>query len=137
MKPAYTLWIGGKPVPGTSTFDVLNPAELSVIAQAPAPPSWMRRWPLCGGERTDTSGHFCPITLVANIEDGAPLVDQEQFGPVLPIIRFSDPEDALARANASESGLGGSAWSSDPARAEALAARMSCGTVSRVRHLKV
>lgn len=83
---------------------------------------------LCGGERTDTRGLFYPITLVADIEDGAPLVDQEQFGPVLPIIRFSDPEDAIARANASENGLGGSIWSSDTARASALAARLDCGT---------
>ena len=83
---------------------------------------------LCGGRRTDTRGHFYPVTLVADISDGAPLVDREQFGPVLPIIRFSDPEDALARANASENGLGGSVWSSDTARAEALAARLACGT---------
>lgn len=83
---------------------------------------------LCGGERTDTSGHFYPITLVADIEDGAPLVDREQFGPVLPIIRFSDVEDALRRANASENGLGGSIWSRDIERAEALAARLECGT---------
>ena len=40
-----------------------------------------------------------------SISDGAQLVDEEQFGPILPIIRFSDPEDALARANSSQMGL--------------------------------
>lgn len=54
-------------------------------------------------------------TIVRDIEDGARLVDEEQFGPVLPIIHFDDPEDALARANASLMGLGGSIWSNDRA----------------------
>jgi acyl-CoA reductase-like NAD-dependent aldehyde dehydrogenase len=51
---------------------------------------------------------------VRDITDGSKLVDEEQFGPVLPIIKFSDSADALRRANASSYGLGGSIWSSNP-----------------------
>ena len=54
---------------------------------------------------------------------------EEQFGPVLPIIRYSDVEDALRRANDSDVGLGGSVWSNDKAKAAALASRMECGSV--------
>ena len=83
---------------------------------------------LTGGEQTDTSGYYFPITLVADIEDGAKLVDEEQFGPILPIIRFGDVEDAIKRANSNPNGLGGSVWSQNLERARDIAARLECGT---------
>lgn len=83
---------------------------------------------LCGGEPLDGKGYFYPPTIVADITDGTRLVDEEQFGPVLPVIRYSDVEDALTRANASDVGLGGSVWSSDPAKAAEIAGRLECGT---------
>ena len=58
-------------------------------------------------------GFFIRPTIVRDISDGTRLVDEEQFGPVLPVIKYSDPEDALVRANASPYGLGGSIWSSN------------------------
>ena len=73
-------------------------------------------------------------TVNAALYDGTRLVDEEQFGPVLPVIKYSDPEDALARANASPYGLGASVWSSNPARAQALAERMDAGTVWINKH---
>jgi acyl-CoA reductase-like NAD-dependent aldehyde dehydrogenase len=80
-------------------------------------------------------GYFIRPTIVRDISDGTRLVDEEQFGPVLPIIKFSDPEEALARANASPYGLGGSIWSSDLKRAHDLAQRMDAGTVWINKHL--
>jgi len=53
---------------------------------------------------------------------------------VLPVIRYADPEDALARANASSYGLGGSVWSADPERAQRYAERMESGSVWINRH---
>ncbi|MDO5090784.1 MAG: aldehyde dehydrogenase family protein [Cardiobacteriaceae bacterium] len=84
---------------------------------------------LTGGAPTDESGYFYPITLVTNIADGAPLVDEEQFGPILPIIRFSDVEEAVRLANANPNGLGGSVWSADVARAREIGARLECGSL--------
>lgn len=84
---------------------------------------------LCGGEVTDDTGYFYPITLVNNISDGARLVDEEQFGPILPIIKFSDVEQAIASANRLQVGLGGSVWSKDITKAQDIAARLECGTV--------
>lgn len=62
---------------------------------------------LCGGEAHDGPGHFYPVTLIADAKDGMSIVDEEQFGPALPIIRYHDVEQALSWANASENGLGG------------------------------
>lgn len=83
---------------------------------------------LCGGEAPEGPGFFYPVTIVADATDGMRIVDEEQFGPVLPIIRYTDLEDAIERANGLDVGLGGSAWSSDVGKAKAVAARLECGT---------
>ena len=73
-------------------------------------------------------GYFFPVTIVKDIPEGSRLVQEEPFGPILPVISFSDTEDALARANAVSVGLGGSVWSGDVEKAQELAARLECGT---------
>ena len=83
---------------------------------------------LTGGEVSDGPGYFYPVTIVADIADDTRLVSEEPFGPILPILKFSDVEDALRRANDSNSGLGGSVWSSDVQVATELASRLECGT---------
>ncbi len=83
---------------------------------------------LTGGEPVQGAGYFFPVTIVADIADDTRLVAEEPFGPILPVLKFSDVEDALRRANDSNNGLGGSVWSSDVARATALASRLECGT---------
>ncbi len=83
---------------------------------------------LCGGKIPGTPGYFIPYTLVADVTDGMRLVDEEQFGPVLPIIRYTNLEDAIRRANALDVGLGGSVWSASAERAAGVAARLECGT---------
>jgi acyl-CoA reductase-like NAD-dependent aldehyde dehydrogenase len=72
---------------------------------------------------------FYRTTVVADISDGARLVDEEQFGPVIPVIRYSDVDDAVRRANASTQGLGGSVWSQDIEAATEVARRVQAGTV--------
>ncbi|MFY8095324.1 MAG: aldehyde dehydrogenase family protein [Niveispirillum sp.] len=83
---------------------------------------------LCGGSPRTGDGFFYPVTLVTRVEDGCRLVDEEQFGPVLPIIRYGDLEDAIARANSGTMGLGGSVWSRDIDHARAVAGRLQCGS---------
>lgn len=83
---------------------------------------------LSGGEVPSGPGYFFPPTLVADIDEDSPLVREEQFGPIVPILRFSDIEDALRRANDTRYGLAGSVWSADPERAAAIAARLEVGT---------
>jgi acyl-CoA reductase-like NAD-dependent aldehyde dehydrogenase len=92
---------------------------------------------LCGGEPLPGKGYFYPPTLVADIADGTRLVDEEQFGPVLPVIRYRDVDEAVRLANASTNGLGGSVWSGDPEAARAVANRLECGTVWINGHAEV
>ena len=61
-------------------------------------------------------------------------MDEEQFGPALPVIRYSDVEEAIAAANDSPNGLGGSVWSADIDAAKAVAKRMECGSVWINKH---
>ena len=84
---------------------------------------------LCGGEALPGDGNFYPLTLVANAVEGMRIVDEEQFGPALPIIKYSDIDDAIAQANRSEFGLGGSVWSKDIELAKSIAARIESGSV--------
>ena len=90
---------------------------------------------IAGGAVGEGKGYFIRPTIVRDIEDGSRLVDEEQFGPVLPVIKFSDPDDALRRANSSPYGLGGSIWSKDVDRAYRMAERMDAGTVWVNKHL--
>jgi acyl-CoA reductase-like NAD-dependent aldehyde dehydrogenase len=87
---------------------------------------------LMGGEPAD--GLFFPPTVIAGLKNGDALVDEEQFGPALPVIRYSDVEDAIQAANDSDSGLGGSVWSSDIDYARRVATRLECGSVWINKH---
>lgn len=87
---------------------------------------------MLGGE--PAGGLFFNPTIIAGLSNGDPLVDEEQFGPALPVIKYTDVEEAIAQANASENGLGGSIWSTDIDRARGIARRMECGSVWINKH---
>ncbi len=91
---------------------------------------------IAGGRTLDRPGYFIRPTIVRDISDGARLVDEEQFGPVVPVIRYSDLDDAVARANASEYALGGSVWGPRNA-AYQIATRIEAGTVWVNKHQDV
>src|SRR3546814_2349489 len=82
-----------------------------------------------GGDVPKGPGYFVPLTVVRDVEEGSAIVDEEPFGPILPIIRYSDVDDVIARANASPFALGGSVWSSDPQAAAKVALRLDSGSV--------
>jgi acyl-CoA reductase-like NAD-dependent aldehyde dehydrogenase len=92
---------------------------------------------IAGGEVMERAGYFIRPTIVRDVTDGDRIVDEEQFGPILPVIRFDDVEDVIARANASEYGLGGSVWSKDVARAADIASRIESGQVWVNQHVGI
>jgi acyl-CoA reductase-like NAD-dependent aldehyde dehydrogenase len=83
---------------------------------------------LTGGEIPEGPGYFLPPTLVTDIDESSRLVQEEQFGPIVPIMKFSDVEDALRRANDTRYGLSGSVWAKDTKRGAEIAARLEVGT---------
>ncbi len=90
---------------------------------------------IAGGKALDRDGYFIAPTIVRDIPDDTRLVREEQFGPVLPVLRYSDLNDAIDRANGTEYGLGGTVWGRDTKRAFEVAAKMGSGTVWINKHL--
>ena len=84
---------------------------------------------IAGGEVPEGKGYFVKPTIVRDVKDGDKIVDEEQFGPILPVISFEDVDDVVARANDSDYGLGGSVHSADVEGATEIAGRIESGSV--------
>lgn len=74
-------------------------------------------------------GHYLHPTVIATEDHGLDVVQQEQFGPVIPVVPFADDDEAVALANGTEYGLCGSVWAKDAGHAVQVAERMACGRV--------
>jgi acyl-CoA reductase-like NAD-dependent aldehyde dehydrogenase len=88
-----------------------------------------------GGQPIDGPGYFFQPTILSDLTDGTRIVDEEQFGPALPVISYRDVDDVVERANATHFGLSGSVWSADADRAADVAGRLECGTAWVNTHL--
>jgi acyl-CoA reductase-like NAD-dependent aldehyde dehydrogenase len=89
---------------------------------------------LTGGKAYEGNGYFYPVTLVADVPAGSRLIDEEQFGCALPIIRYDNLDDAIAQANQLDVGLAASVWSSNSDRAYEVAQSLEAGTVYINKH---
>lgn len=83
-----------------------------------------------GGRETDGPGYFYPPTILDGVTAGHRIVEEEQFGPALPIIRYRDVADAVRQANSGMYGLTASVWAQDVDRAAEVATDLDCGQVS-------
>ena len=83
---------------------------------------------VAGGKPMNREGYFFEPTVVADLTDGCRLVDEEPFGPILPIIKYADIDEVIDRANRNDRGLGGSIWSKDLDQAAKYAQRLECGS---------
>jgi acyl-CoA reductase-like NAD-dependent aldehyde dehydrogenase len=86
------------------------------------------------GNTPEGPGYFIAPTIVRDLPDDAPLVREEQFGPVLPVLSFDSVDEAIARANDTRFGLGASVWCRDEAISRDVAGRLMAGTVWINRH---
>ena len=84
---------------------------------------------LTGGEAMDRPGYFLPLSLVDNPPDDARIVQEEQFGPILPLLKFDDVEDVVRRANDTSYGFGAQVWSGDADLAAEIGGRLEAGSV--------
>ena len=82
-----------------------------------------------GGPVDGLDGFFVQPTVFADVENGDTIAQEEIFGPVLSIIRYEEEDQAIALANDSEFGLGGTVWSADTDRAERITRCISTGTI--------
>ncbi len=90
-----------------------------------------------GGGPEDGPGYFFKPTVLTNVTEGVRIVDEEQFGPALPILTYRDESEVVDRANATMFGLSGSVWSGDPDRGAAVANKLEAGTVWVNAHLSL
>lgn len=92
---------------------------------------------IAGGYRLRKDGYFIAPTIVRDIPEHARIVQEEQFGPILPVLRYADIDDAISRVNASEYGLAASVWGTDTERALEVALQLDVGTVWINKHLEL
>jgi len=91
----------------------------------------------CGGEPLGGKNYFYPVTIVGDITDGVRLVDEEQFGTALPVIRYTNVDDAIAAANGLDFGLDASVWGHDKTQCAEVAAQLEAGTVLINKHADI
>ncbi|MEL0250886.1 MAG: aldehyde dehydrogenase family protein, partial [Novosphingobium sp.] len=85
---------------------------------------------LVGGDVDPSgSGYYVPITILDNPPEDARIVAEEQFGPVMPLMKFSSDDEVIARANNSDYGLAGAVWTKDTERGVKIAEQLETGTV--------
>ncbi|MGB3805652.1 MAG: aldehyde dehydrogenase family protein [Erythrobacter sp.] len=85
---------------------------------------------LTGGDQDPSgTGYFVPLTILDNPPEDARIVAEEQFGPVMPLMKFKDEDEVVARANASEYGLAGAVWTGDTEKGQRIAEQLETGTV--------
>jgi acyl-CoA reductase-like NAD-dependent aldehyde dehydrogenase len=92
---------------------------------------------IAGGTALDRPGYFIAPTIVRDIPNDARIVQEEQFGPILPVMSYSDVNDVIAKVNDSDYGLAGTVWGSDRARALEVAMRIDSGTVWVNQHMAI
>lgn len=85
----------------------------------------------CGGERnTSLGGLYYPATVMTGVQEDWDLMTKETFGPIIPLVKVRDVDEALRLANQSDYGLHGSVWSTDVDKAVGIAKRMDTGSVA-------
>jgi acyl-CoA reductase-like NAD-dependent aldehyde dehydrogenase len=130
---ALADYVGKVPVgngldPGTLIGPVSNRMQLEKVMALVADARSRGARIVTGGTKPDGRGFVYPLTVIADATDDMRVVKEEQFGPVIPVVRYRTIEEGIGKANSLEVGLGGSVWGDDPEAAASHAARLECGT---------
>ncbi|MFJ5066169.1 aldehyde dehydrogenase family protein [Kitasatospora sp. NPDC088556] len=125
---AKSVVVGAGLDPGTQLGPVNNAPQLARVERYTARALADGARAAAGGHRLDRPGYFFAPTVLADVPSDSPVVTEEQFGPVLPVLPYRSVDEAVEAANDTGFGLGGSVWGTDLDRAEAVADRLECGT---------
>ncbi|KAJ5885478.1 Aldehyde dehydrogenase N-terminal [Penicillium taxi] len=90
-----------------------------------------------GGSIEDSAGYFIHPTIIDNPPESSRVVQEEPFAPILPVLKWSDDDDVISKANALETGLGSSVWCADFDRATRIADQLQSGSVWVNNHFAV
>jgi len=134
---AKTVKVGDGMVEGTQIGPLNNKPQFERVTELVEDAKKHGAKIVTGGARLGSEGYFFQPTIVGNISDGVRLVDEEQFGPALPIIAYKDVDDAVRRANSTHYGLSGSVWSNDMNKATEVASQLECGSAWVNQHLAI
>jgi acyl-CoA reductase-like NAD-dependent aldehyde dehydrogenase len=96
-----------------------------------------REGKIIAGGKVAGPGYFVRPTIVRDVTDDARIVREEQFGPILPVLRYTDLDDAISRANDTDYGLGATVWSTNPKRAAEVAMKIKSGVVWVNSHMNI
>ncbi|MFJ6658810.1 aldehyde dehydrogenase family protein [Streptomyces sp. NPDC091377] len=125
---ARTTVVGAGLHPDSRLGPVNNAPQLARVEHCTAQALAEGARAAAGGHRLDGPGYFFAPTVLTDVPPDSPVVREEQFGPVLPVLPYRNLDEAVAAANGTGFGLGGSVWGTDLDRAEAVADRLECGT---------
>ncbi|WP_326635264.1 aldehyde dehydrogenase family protein [Streptosporangium sp. NBC_01755] len=125
---ADTVVVGDGHDPATRMGPLTYDAQRSIVGELVTDAVRRGGRVAAGGAPIEGPGYFYRPTILDSVADGFRIVDEEQFGPALPVVAYRDVEQVLATVNASEYGLGSSVWSADPARGRVVADRIEAGT---------
>jgi acyl-CoA reductase-like NAD-dependent aldehyde dehydrogenase len=129
--------IGNGMQPGVQHGPLNNRPQLERVTELVADAVGRGARAVAGGGPAGGPGYFYRPTVLAGADDGFRIVDEEQFGPALPVVRYTSVEDAVRRANGTCFGLCGSVWGTDADRAAEVAAELDCGTAWVNTHFAV
>lgn len=125
---AKTTVVGAGLAPGSQLGPVSNAPQLARVERRTAQALADGARAVTGGSQLDRPGYFFAPTILADVPPDSPVVTEEQFGPVLPVLPYRSVDEAVEAANGTRFGLGGSVWGTDLDAAEAVAGRLECGT---------
>ncbi|MEH0108576.1 aldehyde dehydrogenase family protein [Tersicoccus sp. MR15.9] len=118
---------------GTTMGPLHSPAQKAFVAElieeAKSAGADVREFGTLPTDPALADGNFLRPAIVVDPDPSLRVVTQEQFGPVIPLLPFDADDDAVAAANDTWAGLGGSVWSADPEHARTIANRLACGYV--------
>ena len=134
---AQTVRVGNGLEEGTQLGPVNNAPQFRRVTELVEDAKKQGAKIVAGGERIGSAGYFFQPTIVGGVTDGVRLVDEEQFGPALPVIPYKDVDDAVKRANGTHYGLSGSVWSKSSDRATEVAGQLECGSAWVNQHLAI
>lgn len=126
---AQTVKVGDGSHQGTDLGPIQNKMQFEKLKELFADTKASGARIVLGGEIEESTGYFVPVTIVDNPPECSRVVQEEAFGPILPLLKFSEIDDVVARANNTHYGLAASIWGRDLKLARKIAERLEAGTV--------